>query len=317
VFTLHEWGKAHLEAAMYFHPSLAPTTPVLTGIPPAFPQATPMPPAIFPSLPFSISAQPDSFALQTRPVSPLPIQPGLSQPAKIFKLSLLPNASYAPIGQAGWLTFQVNRSGTSLAPNLKIVHEKPAHIFIVTQDLSDFQHVHPEQIEQGRFRIPIHFKAPGLYKLFTQFTTPEDGEQTLSQTFRLGTLSPPLKPVMPDATMEKTIDGITFQVTGLPLYANQKGMFHIGAFKNGMPVGNIQPYLGAGAHGVILSQDLNSFIHTHPMSKPQNDLYQSPIMFHANIEKPGLYKMWVQTQIDNKIRTVDWTFRVQPSPPGG
>ncbi len=89
-------------------------------------------------------------------------------------------------------------------------------------------------------------------------------------------------------------------------------MFNVDILQNGKPVKNIEPFLGAGAHGVIISQNTETFAHTHPMSRPQNGLYQSPIQFHTTLNQPGLYKIWVQTQIEGKLRTVDWTFEIKP-----
>jgi hypothetical protein len=226
-----------------------------------------------------------SFNLQVRPASPL------------------------TIGKPAWLDLQLNNSTTFRPPNLQIVHEKLAHIFIVNQDLSDFQHVHPDVIYPGLLRIPVNFKTPGTYKLFIQFTTPAQGEQTLNKSFQLSV--PPLqKPMVPDAHLPKFIDGYTFRVSNLPTQAQPMSMFKVEVLKNGLSVGNIQPYLGAGAHGVILSQDMESFVHTHPMTEAKGGFYQSPIQFHTQIDKPGLYKMWIQTKIDGQVHTVDWTFKV-------
>lgn len=242
----------------------------------------------------------------------LPLYQSLvSNPGKPFEVQVAaPQALQS--GQPGWLDLQIYDPRTGRPPSqLNIVHEKPAHIFIVNQDLSDFQHVHPEAMRPGQLRIPVQFNAPGAYRLFLQFTTPEHGEVTLNKPFQLGTgMAPPARLMMPDAHLPKCVDGYTFRVSGLPTRQQPMAMFHVEVLKNGVPVGNIQPYLGAGAHGVIISQNGQSFIHTHPMAEPRNGFYQSPIMFHTRIDQPGLYKMWIQTQIEGRVRTVDWTFQV-------
>jgi hypothetical protein len=220
-------------------------------------------------------------------------------------------------GAPGFLDLHLHNQATGRPPSkLEIVHEKPAHIFIVNQDLTDFQHVHPQVLQPGLLRIPVNFKAPGAYKLFIQFTTPENGEQTLNKPFLMGQTSPVLKPMRPDANQPKTIDGYTYRISGLPDHQilNEKpmSMFNVEVLQNGRPVKNIQPFLGAGAHGVIISQNQETFAHTHPMSKPENGLYHSPIQFHTTLNQAGLYKVWVQTQIDGKLRTVDWNFEIKP-----
>ena len=194
------------------------------------------------------------------------------------------------LNQPDWLDLHIASPQTGQYPStFQVVHEKPAHIFIVRQDLSDFQHVHPVMMQPGWIRIPVNFKAPGSYKLFLQFTTPETGEQTLNKPFQLGTLRPPSKLLRPDDNLSKWVDGYTFRVSGLPTRRQPKGMFKVDIFKDGVPVDNIQPYLGAGAHGVIISQDTQSFIHTHPMAKPVSGLFSFTHSFHATeITQPGL-----------------------------
>lgn len=261
---------------------------------------------------------PPSFTQPTltpTPLTPSPlamplVQQGESNIGKPYELNLVTKTP-VPIGQPTTLQLQIYDPITGQPPTgLNIVHEKPAHLFIVNQDLSDFQHVHPNILAPGLLEIPVQFKAPGNYKLFAQFTTPDKGEQTLNKPFSIGPANQPLKPLIPDAHLPKWVDGYEFRISGLPTRANPMSMFHVSVSKNGIPVKTIEPYLGAGAHGVILSSDSQSFIHTHPMAEAINGLYQSPVMFHTTIEQPGTYKMWMQTKMDGQVHTVDWTFRV-------
>ncbi len=238
------------------------------------------------------------------------------QPGQAYQLRLAP-APGVPLalGVPGWLDIRLTDWRGVPPGQLQILHEKPAHVFIVNQDLSEFQHVHPDVLQPGLLRVPVQFNSPGQHKLFLQFKTPEHGEQTLSQAFQLGTATSnvpvqPMKPLIPDAYWPKQVGAYTFQVTGLPTRQNPMSMFQVAVTQNGRPVSQIQPYLGAGAHGVMISQDGQAFVHTHPTSAAVNGFYQSPLMFHARIDRPGLYKMWVQTRIDDQIHTVDWVFQV-------
>ena len=236
-------------------------------------------------------------------------------PGQVYDFRLTPLQPLV-LGRPGLLDVALFEQRTGVPPGqLQIMHEKPAHVFVVNQDLSEFQHVHPEVIRPGLLRLPVQFNTPGLHKLFIQFKTPDYGEQTLSQSFQLGAAQPglsvvPFKPLIPDATWPKQVGAYTFRVTGLPTRQNPMSMFQVSVSQNGLPVGNIQPYLGAGAHGVMISQDGQSFVHTHPTSEPVNRVYQSPLMFHTQVDRPGLYKLWVQTRINDQIHTVDWVFQV-------
>ncbi len=48
-----------------------------------------------------------------------------------------------------------------------LMHGKLFHLFLVSQDLSDFQHIHPRQLPDGGFVIKASLKRPGLYKVYT------------------------------------------------------------------------------------------------------------------------------------------------------
>jgi hypothetical protein len=263
-----------------------------------------------PPYPLITGSQPSPLISNSTASSQTFSNQGNTNPGKPFDVTMTP-ATPIRLGQPTLFNLQIRNPVTGRIPShFDIVHEKPAHIIIVSQDLSNFQHVHPEKVLPGFLQVPATFKQPGPYKMFLQFTSPECGEQTLNKPFDMGRATRPFKPLMPDSTQPKLVDGYTYKISGLPTRQHAMGMPKVEVTKNGVPVTNIEPYLGAGAHGVIIGQNAQSFLHVHPMSKPQNGFYQSPIQFHTEIKQPGLYKMWVQTQIDGKVRTVDWTFQV-------
>jgi hypothetical protein len=260
----------------------------------------------------SVTAPSSSWSRMNSSISQLFYQQPNSNPGKPFDLQISPQNPIVP-GQPNFLNIQIYNRNTGKRPSqFQIVHEKPAHIFIVSQDLSDFQHVHPEKVGSGFLQVPVTFKAPGPYKMFIQFTTPEEGEQTLNKPMEIGRATLPPKRMVPDAYLPKQVDGFTYRVSNLPTRQQSMSMFKVDiTTKEGIPVHDIQPFLGAAAHGVIISQDTNSFLHTHPMTTALADgKYPSPVTFHTEIKQPGLYKLWVQTMLNDSLHTVDWTFQV-------
>jgi hypothetical protein len=212
-----------------------------------------------------------------------------------------------------WFYCRDAKTGQPLE-HLTIVHEKPAHMFMVNQDLSQFQHVHPQLVTPGWFSLEASLLPRDNYRVFLQLTTPQGGAQLHQVAFNTGTpiaAKPALSTIMlPDSQRPKTVDGITYTIHQLPTRTGQMAMFTVDASKNGQPVKQLQPFLGAAAHGVIISADRQQFAHVHPMDVATNGFYASPVMFHTQLEHPGMYKVWVQTQIEGRIRTVDWVFNV-------
>jgi hypothetical protein len=52
-----------------------------------------------------------------------------------------------------------------------VVHNRPCHLFIVSQDLNHFFHVHPEQASDGSFSIELTLPRPGYYKMISDSRT--------------------------------------------------------------------------------------------------------------------------------------------------
>lgn len=202
------------------------------------------------------------------------------------------------------------KSGGLPIRNLQQVHEKILHLIVVSKDLSVFQHIHPELVGPGKLEVQTTLPKNGEYILYSQFSTPEKGEQTVRNKLQVGKDSSQRAKLIPDADKGKLIDGYTFKLTDYPQKAGEMAMPTVAIEKAGKPVTTIENYLGAGGHAVIISEDADSFLHVHPMTESKDGRYKSPIMFHTMIPKAGNYKLWTQFQIDGKVQTADFIFKV-------
>lgn len=195
--------------------------------------------------------------------------------------------------------------------NLTEQHKKLAHLIVVSKDLLFFDHIHPEIVGPGKMSVKATFPRPGEYIAFLQFATPDKGEQLLRAPIRLGKEEMNAASLTPDSDKDKTMDGLTFRLHSPPVKAHQMSMPEVEITRAGKAVTDIEEYLGAGGHGVIISQDTQSFLHVHPeASQAADGTYSSPVMFHTEIPAAGAYKMWTQFMIDGKVRTADFTFKV-------
>src|SRR5690242_8220467 len=66
----------------------------------------------------------------------------------------------------------------ALVKLFQIIHEKPVHLFIVSEDLEYFSHEHPDLGTDGVFRLDTRLPKPGTYKLLADFM-PEGGTPQL------------------------------------------------------------------------------------------------------------------------------------------
>jgi hypothetical protein len=66
--------------------------------------------------------------------------------------------------------FRVFHPGTG-EPILKFetVHERQYHLFVISQDMTQFQHIHPELQSDGSWVIEVTLPKPGYYKVLSDF----------------------------------------------------------------------------------------------------------------------------------------------------
>ena len=80
---------------------------------------------------------------------------------------------------------------------------------------------------------------------------------------------------------------------------------------SGNPITDLEPLMGAGGHSVIISSDLQEFLHVHPTEEVNPDWKGGPhISFRTIFPKPGLYKTWGQFQHKGKIIMADFILKV-------
>jgi uncharacterized membrane protein len=86
--------------------------------------------------------------------------------------------------------------------------------------------------------------------------------------------------------------------------------------QDGRPVNDLEPYMGAMGHCVGISEDTQSYIHSHP-----EDVYPvtadsrggPTVAFHTLFPRPGKYKIWGQFQRGEKLIVADFVVDVKRS----
>lgn len=258
--------------------------------------------------------------------------------AKAFAIDFKSEPAAINAGTPAVLSFTIkNRSG-AIIKDLQIVHEKPIHLLIVSKDLAEFYHVHPEQSADGSYQVTHTFPNGGNYKLYADFT-PRESKQVVEQIeVRVAGTERAQNALAPDAKLEKTVDNLRVSMkpdgelrAGAELMLNFK-MFDAAS---GKPATDLQNYLGELAHFVIISEDMKDFVHAHPMSaeahnaggghhddknsKPHSHKSEtaaksaSEVAAHVAFPRPGLYKIWAQFQRGGRVIDVPFVVQIAPA----
>ena len=238
--------------------------------------------------------------------------------------------------------FSISHPGTGQpVTKFEPVHERQYHLFVISQDMEHFQHMHPEQQADGTWAIDVTLPQPGYYKVLSDFLPSGGAAQLIARPLVTagygGDLTSGDASLMPDASPRKTIDDITATVSYDPpgfvagLYGHL--IFDLTDTQTGRPITDLQTYLGAFGHTLVMSEDMLDYVHTHPLdilaggdddSMPQfvippgADLEKirggPQVIFDGLMPKPGRYRAWTQFRRNNRLYTFTSTFVVAPTP---
>jgi len=260
-----------------------------------------------------------------------------------FKVDFKTEPGQIQAGAPATLVFTVKDSKSSVVKDLQIVHEKPMHLLIVSKDLAEFYHVHPEPSADGSYRVQHTFPNGGDFKLYADFTPPNAKQVVERIDVKVSGTERAKVALVADTKLEKSVDGV--KVTMKPsakIEAGQELTLDFAVFdaKTGKPATDLQNYLGELAHFVIISEDLVDFVHAHPMAKGEKmdgmkmdgdkkekdhnadghshgadskdpkkpSAYE--VSAHTAFPRAGLYKLWAQFQRGGKVISVPFIVNV-------
>lgn len=206
------------------------------------------------------------------------------------------------------LDIQINSKQGKPIEAFDISHEKKLHLIVVSKDLTYFNHIHPEFKGQGKFEIATQFPAGGEYKLIADFI-PTGGKQLTETKWVKVEGNSKQNPITPDTELTKVVEGkeVTLAFNQLKAGKELQMTFTIHDAQSKKPITNLQPYLGAVGHVVILSADAEQYIHNHPI----DELAKGPeATFATQFPQKGIYKIWGQFQHEDKVFTVPFVVQV-------
>src|SRR5262249_33617033 len=142
---------------------------------------------------------------------------------------------------------------------LEYVHERPIHLLIVSDDLAEFEHIHPDVTAQDSWAVRHAFVHGGRYRLYADFTPP--GSNARLEWFDVTVKGPARPKAAPTAAPAKVR-----METSTAIRAGEDVELAF-QFTDSAAQAALEPYLGAWAHIAIAAEGLASFIHAHPLEE--------------------------------------------------
>jgi len=187
-------------------------------------------------------------------------------------------------GRAQPYVFTILDADGSVVRGYDVDHEKRLHLIVVSRPLGRFIHVHPRQRSDGAWAVSLTLPEKGSYRVFADFTT--DGERRTLGIDLAGRGGSNLSesPVSPyDVALRRDGERLEFDVR-----------------KDGKPV-EVERYLGAGGHLVVLREGDLAYIHAHA---EENEL-----AFDVPFPSEGRYRLFLQFKVGGTIETVSTAVR--------
>jgi hypothetical protein len=200
-----------------------------------------------------------------------------------------------------------NPSTHAIVRRFETVHERTMHVFVVSEGLDFFAHEHAVLQRDGVFMLDLSLPQRGAYMAIAEFLPVGGTPQTFQQTFTTGESFARRPAPTPDAA-PKTVDGMRISIDPSSLKSGEIGKltFRVEDAASAAPVTDLEPYLGASAHLLIVPVDLTEAIHGHPTADEKGPV----LAFAPLIPRNGRYKLWLQIQRRGIVSTAPFVIDV-------
>lgn len=214
-------------------------------------------------------------------------------------------ARTAPAGQQVPISFRIIGPDGAPVTTYDVEHEKQLHLIAVRRDFTGFQHVHPVLDANGTWTTKLDL-TPGTWRVFADFKASGADALTLGTDVAVAGDYRPVPPAAESRT--STVDGYTVTLHG-DLAAGAEAKLRLDVSRNGRPVTDLQPYLGAYGHLVALREGDLAYLHVHPDGEPGDGTTRPgpAVVFHASVPSTGRYRLYLNFQHQGVVRTAAFT----------
>jgi hypothetical protein len=193
------------------------------------------------------------------------------------------------------VAFTVSGPDGAPVPAYDVSHEKELHLVAVRRDQTGFQHVHPQRDEDGTWHTRLDL-TPGSWRLFADFTPTGGRPLTLGTDLAVAGDFQPAAAHAVDRVAE--VDGYTVTLAG-DLVPGADSELTLTVTRDGRPVTDLEPYLGAFGHLVALRDGDLAYLHVHPHEGPAGPA----VRFTAAVPSGGRYHLYLDFKHDGVVRT--------------
>ncbi|SCG55678.1 copper resistance CopC family protein [Micromonospora zamorensis] len=221
--------------------------------------------------------------------------------------TLQPLERSQPPGVRADYRFRIVGTDRQPATRFAVVHDKPLHLIVVGRDLSGYQHLHPTMAPDGTWSVPVTLARPGGYRVYADFSvTATNGTQVPLVLGVDHTVPGAHTPTaLPPAQAETTAGPYAVSMNGTPTVGVTAPIHFQVSGAPTTPV-QLEPYLGAYGHLVVVREGDLGYVHVHP----EPELVDGSVKFWLTAPSSGRYRAFFDFQVAGKVHTAEFTINV-------
>ncbi|PGH49390.1 hypothetical protein [Streptomyces sp. Ru87] len=221
-----------------------------------------------------------------------------------------------PAGQKTELRFTVRDRDGRPVTAYRTEHGKQLHLILASRDLDTYRHLHPARAADGTWSTPVQPADAGDYRVLAGFRPRAEGAPplTLGADLAVSGAYEPGEP--PEPSTRAGVDGYTVTLDGA-LRPGAARELELTVTRDGRPVTDLQPHLGAYGHLVALRSGDLAQLHVHPNGEPGDGTTEPgpAVSFTATAPSSGTYRLFLDFKHDGKVRTAAFTVTADPADP--
>jgi hypothetical protein len=208
-------------------------------------------------------------------------------------------ATFAPAAAEAF-TFRILGPDGAVVTGFDARHDKDLHLVVVSDDLGDYQHLHPASSSDGVWSTSLALPRAGTYRAYADFDA--TGADPLTLAADLSATGEPVPRPLPAPATNATVDGYEVRLGG-EVTSGAESELRFRVQHAGGVVADLEPYLGAYGHLVAIRASDKAYLHVHPTegSSP------SEVAFAVHVPTPGAYRLFFDFQQQGVVRTAAFT----------
>ncbi|MEK8142281.1 hypothetical protein NKH18_06670 [Streptomyces sp. M10(2022)] len=215
--------------------------------------------------------------------------------------------SRVPAGGGAKLRFSIQDENGRRITAYEREHDKELHFIVASRDLTVYRHLHPTRAADGTWSTSADLPVAGAYRAFADFKPAAKGAEgvTLGADLAVSGRTPRQR-----CPPRRHHEGR--RLRGHPrrgLQPGRSGELSLKVARNGKPVTDLQPYLGAYGHLVALRSGDLAYLHVHPNGEPGDGTTEPGprISFTATAPSSGTYRLFLDFQHEGTVHTAAFT----------